>query len=761
MANVSRLQTGYNNLPAETLPPLPTPPGGGGGGDEGGSGLSVRQILGTLRRHKLLIGGLALIGTTIAWLVANQLAPQYQAQADVVVEPQSRDVMRSNPDYAQQPMDYRMMETEAAKLRAERLARQSVIVLGLAKHPLFNPDLAPPEQSRLRAIFQPVLQVLRLADPPAKPQVSPEEADRRLAAMSPEARERLYGQIADAWLAYLTTQATQTSLVLTVRFRSSDPQLAAASVNQAIRSYIEDQKKEKSEGPLEMIKFLSTRIDDARAKVVDAERNLAKFRAENAMYDTTDATSLVKTLADIRTQLLAADQVATQRELGVKQGVSSDLAGSPLLADVAGAEKEFQAVASYAAPGHPEYMKAAKRLGAVRARLDEERRRSAGNLMAEAKAARENANKLKVEAERLERELKRQTEGSAQLRALQTELDTAKQLYSTLLTRLQEVNVLASVDKKGDARQINEAAVPIMPIAPRKELIVLMAFMASLALGVALAVGIELMDSGFRSVHQLEQQTGVAALGMVPFQSTGRLRRSHKPWLNVVDKPNSAYSEALRTIRTGIALSSADHPQRTVVVTSSVPGEGKTTTALSLAAASAASGARTLIIDCDMRQPSLHKNLSVENEAGLAEFLSGQRDLEDLVQVEPKTGLYYVLAGKRPPSPTDLLGSLRMRRLLQQLGDAFDLVVLDSPPVLAVSDALLLVRQTDTTIFVVRWEKTRRDVAMTGVKMVYEAGARLSGIVLSQVDLRRHAQYDYTDSGVYYYRGYRRYYGDG
>lgn len=761
MANVSRLQTGYNNLPAETLPPLPTPPGGGGGGDEGGSGLSVRQILGTLRRHKLLIGGLALIGTTIAWLVANQLAPQYQAQADVVVEPQSRDVMRSNPDYAQQPMDYRMMETEAAKLRAERLARQSVIVLGLAKHPLFNPDLAPPEQSRLRAIFQPVLQVLRLADPPAKPQVSAEEADRRLAAMSPEARERLYGQIADAWLANLTTQATQTSLVLTVRFRSSDPQLAAASVNQAIRSYIEDQKKEKSEGPLEMIKFLSTRIDDARAKVVDAERNLAKFRAENAMYDTTDATSLVKTLADIRTQLLAADQVATQRELGVKQGVSSDLAGSPLLADVAGAEKEFQAVASYAAPGHPEYMKAAKRLAAVRARLDEERRRSAGNLMAEAKAARENANKLKVEAERLERELKRQTEGSAQLRALQTELDTAKQLYSTLLTRLQEVNVLASVDKKGDARQINEAAVPILPIAPRKELIVLMAFMASLALGVALAVGIELMDSGFRSIHQLEQQTGVAALGMVPFQSTGRLRRSHKPWLNVVDKPNSAYSEALRTIRTGIALSSADHPQRTVVVTSSVPGEGKTTTALSLAAASAASGARTLIIDCDMRQPSLHKNLSVENEAGLAEFLSGQRDLEDLVQVEPKTGLYYVLAGKRPPSPTDLLGSLRMRRLLQQLGDAFDLVVLDSPPVLAVSDALLLVRQTDTTIFVVRWEKTRRDVAMTGVKMVYEAGARLSGIVLSQVDLRRHAQYDYTDSGVYYYRGYRRYYGDG
>jgi capsular exopolysaccharide synthesis family protein len=758
MANVSRLQTGYSNLPVEAPPVLPAPPGGGG--EEGGSGLSVRQIFGTLRRHKLLIGGMALIGTTIAWLVANQLTPVYQASADMVVEPQARDVIRSTPD-TQQPLDYRMVETEAAKLKAERLARQSAITLELAKHPLYNPDLAPPEQSRLRAIFQPVLQILRLADPPSKPQISGEEIERRLAAMSPQAREKLTNQIADAWLLGLTVQTTPSSLVLTVRYRSPDPQLAAASVNQAIRSYIDEQKKEKAEGPLELVKFLSARIDDVRAKVVEAERNLAKFRADNAMYDTTDASTLAKTVADVRTQWLAAENVATQKEVAVKQGVSSESAGSLLLAELAAAEKEFQAIASYAAPGHPKYIEARNRVGAVQARLAQERRRSGANLEAEAKAARENANKLKAEVDRLERELKRQTEGSAQLRALQTELDTARQLYQTLLTRLSEVNVLAAADKKSDAKQINEAQVPIFPVAPRKDLIVLMAFIASLALGVALAVMVELADSGFRSVHQLEQQTGVAALGMVPYQSAGRLRRSTKPWLNVVEKPNSAYSEALRTIRTGIALSSADHPQRTVVVTSSVPGEGKTTTALSLAAASAASGARTLIIDCDMRQPSLHKNLGVENEVGLSEFLSGQRDLEELVQVEAKTGLYYVLAGKRPPSPTDLLGSLRMRRLLQQLADAFDLVVLDSPPVLAVSDALLLVRQADTTIFVVRWEKTRRDVATTGIKMVYEAGARLSGIVLSQVDLRRHAQYDYTDSGVYYYRGYKKYYGDG
>src|SRR5262245_25851401 len=211
MANVSRLQTGYSNLPVEAPPVLPAPPGGGG--EEGGSGLSVRQIFGTLRRHKLLIGGMALIGTTIAWLVANQLTPVYQASADMVVEPQTANVMRSTPDTQQQPLDYRMMETEAAKLRAERLARQSVLTLELAKHPLYNPDLAPPEQSRLRTIFQPVLQILRLADPPQKPQISGEEIDRRLAAMPPQAREKLTNQIADAWLVNLTVQTTPSSLV--------------------------------------------------------------------------------------------------------------------------------------------------------------------------------------------------------------------------------------------------------------------------------------------------------------------------------------------------------------------------------------------------------------------------------------------------------------------------------------------------------------------------------------------------------------------
>jgi capsular exopolysaccharide synthesis family protein len=326
-----------------------------------------------------------------------------------------------------------------------------------------------------------------------------------------------------------------------------------------------------------------------------------------------------------------------------------------------------------------------------------------------------------------------------------------------MLARFNEVSLTDDKVQKPDARILSPAAVPGGPIAPRKDLYMMMALFISLGIGIGLAVMIELLDSGFRSVNQLEQLANAPALGMVPFQ-TGKAGRTKRPWDTVLDKPNSSFAEAIRTIRTGLLLSSVDHPPRTVLVTSSVPGEGKTTTALALASAAAASGQRTIIVDCDMRQPTLHTNLGVKNELGLSDYLTGNAALEDLIHIDDRSGLHYICAGRLPPSPPDLLGSNRMKQLLQQLSAAFQMVMLDTPPILAVSDALLLVRTVDKTIFVVRWERTRRDIALNGLKSVYDAGARVGGLVLSQVNLRKHARYDYTDSGVYYYRGYKRYY---
>jgi polysaccharide biosynthesis transport protein len=189
-------------------------------------------------------------------------------------------------------------------------------------------------------------------------------------------------------------------------------------------------------------------------------------------------------------------------------------------------------------------------------------------------------------------------------------------------------------------------------------------------------------------------------------------------------------------------------------MTSAVPSEGKTSTALAIAALAAKSGQRCIIVDCDFRHPSVHGNLGYPNRKGLGDYLVGNAQLADVIELEPRYGLRFITTGTNVPNPPDMLGSPRMKELIHLLSESYDLVILDTPPLLVISDALVLVRNVDKTVFVVRWEKTKRQSALLGLKQVVEAGADLAGIILTQVDVRKHAQYDYSDSGYYHYHHY-------
>jgi polysaccharide biosynthesis transport protein len=724
--------------------------------DAGDTVISVRQIFGTLRRHKFLIGGIALMGTVLAWLIANQITPLYRADAQVALEPKDPivDVGRgSSGNSAYVGPDF--IATEAKKMTAPLVAEVTARNLNLIENPAFNTALAPPPPSRIKAIFAPVRQLLGLAPPAGD---IPRVADWRetIARMTPAEQDQIYSGIARQVAGCLSALSEPGNRVVTLRCVSTNAKAAADIVNKTLDTYLEQQADEVSGVLREQIKNALQQVEEARQKIVAAERALTEFRAQIGLLGLDDTTSVLqKNANDLRGQYNLAESAAAAIETQLTNGVVTTEAGGTLEAGCAAANAKFSQAQQVLGPGHPAYIAAQKEAGATCGQLAALKRADADNSRNKAVSLRATANQIKKQLEQVEALLQSQTTNSVSLRALQTDVESSKTHYTAMLARLQNLENQASQQVQRQARRLSLAEPSSLPFAPRKDLITIIAFIASLALGVGLSIVIELMDAGFRSINQLEEQSGIPVLGMVPVQAT---RSVGRPWLNIVEKPNSAYSEALRTIRTGIQLSSADSRHRTVVVTSSVPDEGKTTTAISLATASAVSGARTLIIDCDMRQPSLHTNLGIENDVGLSEFLSGQHNLEEVVRVEPRTGLYYMLAGRRPPSPTDLLGGVRMQRLMQQLGEAFEMVALDTPPVMVVSDALLLVRGADATLFVVRWEKTRRDVAIAGIKMVYEAGARLAGLVLSQVDLRRHAQYDYTDSHAYYYGGSKRYY---
>ncbi|MEX2408937.1 MAG: polysaccharide biosynthesis tyrosine autokinase, partial [Rhodovibrionaceae bacterium] len=343
------------------------------------------------------------------------------------------------------------------------------------------------------------------------------------------------------------------------------------------------------------------------------------------------------------------------------------------------------------------------------------------------------------------------------LRNLESRVEAKQQLQDTLLQRLAETNVQEDNDlQRADARIINAAVTPGAPFYPQTRLILIMAFMASLIFGIVLAIALEFMDSGFRSLAQIEAQTNLPTLGMLP--ALTKKRRDEHPHQFATEKQGSLYAESVRTIRTALMLSNPSRPPKTVLVTSSMPGEGKTSTVLSIACQSVMTGRSCIVIDCDLRQPGLGYALGNVGYIGLGDYLVGHCDLEDIIGYDESTGLDFIGAGTGTVRPVEHLASPRMEKLLQEMAKRYQMVLIDTPPILAVSDALPLLREVDASIFIVRWEKTKRDIAKSGLKLALESGANIAGIVLGNVDVRKHSQYDYADSGYYYHKSYRKYY---
>jgi capsular exopolysaccharide synthesis family protein len=222
-------------------------------------------------------------------------------------------------------------------------------------------------------------------------------------------------------------------------------------------------------------------------------------------------------------------------------------------------------------------------------------------------------------------------------------------------------------------------------------------------------------------------------------------------------KPLSAYAESIRALYTSLQLSDVDNPPKVVLVTSSLPQEGKTTLALSLATFAANSGRRVLLMDVDLRHPSVHRDLGVTPEHGLVEHLAGERSLEEVIAWDEPSGVHYLPIRRQTANPTDILSSQKMKQMLASLRERFDFIVLDSAPLLGVTDSKVVSLLTDRVLFVMRWEKTSKETSTNALAHLREAKATVAGVVLTQVDVRKHARYGYGDAGQYYGK-YQKYY---
>lgn len=731
--------------------------------------IDMRQALARLRRRKGTIVGTTLLLTTLALLIVLQITPQYRAEAQVMIEARHNRVVNVEEVLSGLTGERETIESERRVIASRALAEKVIARLRLDLEAEFDPDLR--RRHSLLWLLEPSTYLgddFDLADRlPFLADLLNAAAPRR-----DDAADARRARIVDNFLDRLDVTPDGRSRVLTITFVSESPELAAKVANTVAELYLVEQLDAKYEATRVATEWLTDRTAEMREKVKASEDAVEAFRRQAGLLEGKGVTLASQQVAELNTQLILARSMRAEAEARLRQvqNLLSDPAGtdsvtevlaSPTIvklkeqeADVTRRAAEF---ATQYGPKHPRMINVQAELADIRAKIELEVHKVVQSLRNETAVARARETSLSVGLEALKSNVGRANGAEVRLRALEREANANRALFENFLTRLKETTAQQDLQRP-DARLISRADVPGKPSYPRKKLILGAASFSSLLLSLGLAFTLDRLDAGFRSAEEIEGALKVAGLGLVPLLS-GLRNRGRDPVSYVLSRPASAFAESLRTLHTALQFGDPGAAPRTVLITSSVPREGKSTIAIAWARLLAKSGRKILLIDADLRHPRIGTALRLDAGPGLADLLHTGGSWRDALRRDEAAGLDVMPAGSSSASPTDLFASPAMRDLLAEAGSQYELVIIDSPPVIPVAESRILASLVDRTVFVVRWNGTPREVCGLGVKHLAESGATIAGAVLSMVDVRQHARYSYGDSGSYYGPS-KRYYVD-
>jgi polysaccharide biosynthesis transport protein len=750
-------------------------------GDDAGE-LNLRALWRALMRRKWLLLGTIVVMTAGAFLYASQQTPLYRADALIHVKNRDAQVVQMDNVVEELASDPATIESEIQLLLSRAFMRRVAEQLNLIADPEFNGKLRAEQEAQAEpSLSDRVSAFLALLNPlnyvPENPLAwltgaGLEEGTPGELAADPETREM--NSVVSTLLGL--TEATQVgkSYVIELSFSSEDPVKATRIANAMAEQYLVAQVEAKYEAAQRATEWLSGKIRELRGKVLEAEAKVVEYRSKNDLVDTPegDSNPVMMQFTQLNTQLALSQAERAEAEARLSQvrsilnaeggaAAAAKVVDSPLMQSLRNQETELMRrvsdLSSEFGERHPQMVNLNNELQSVRDKIDDEVQRIAQELQNSVAVARAREAQLENSLGALRQDASGVDMAEVELRDLTREAESNRLLFETFLNRFREV-VEQQELQSADARILSTADQPTRPAYPNIQLFTIIAFCGSLLLGGFLVFVAERWDSGFgfRSTDEVQSAIGARALALVPDLSRREIQGTTAEDY-VLEKPNSAFAEALQRIRTGLFLSDDGHPPKTVLVTSSVPLEGKSAIAAALARQSARSGLKVILIDADMRRPRLHEVMGLSNQNGLSEVLTGRANPEAAIKRDQMSGLDFLPAGVGVVSPPDLFRTSTMKILLEEMAAYYDLVIIDSPPVTAVSDSFTLSGLVDKVLYIIRWEQTPRNVALSGIRQMVEAGADLAGVVLSRVDVKKHARYGYADSG--YYQGYyRKYY---
>ncbi len=741
--------------------------------DSGQTGPHLLHYLRVMVRRRWTALTTLLMTVGITAFVTIRTVPLYEAGARLMIEiERPRVIVFAEDEKNERGDEFRDYQgTQRRILQSRALASRTIETLSLWQHPelgggrLEEPSFLDARANEAREFF---------ASLPSKFSKSPNYSRGALVQYGGPDPDRQLGfednpertPAIDTFLKRLTIREVPDSRLVDVSYRSREPKLAAAIVNALTEAYIEQNKEFKTTVANEATEWLGTQLEEHRKQLQKSQQTLQTFRENRPDAAAIDGADLVlRRLEGLNAALLNARTARIEKETISKQveQLASDRAGleslEPVRSNVnvqslqkrlADLEQQDLQLAQTLGEKHPQRVTLRLEMEGTRERLTAEVDSVVERVASDFAAARDQELNLVRAVEAQRAEATATTGKRAEYDMLARAASTDQEIFQTLLQRTKETGVTTGLVAT-NIRVVDPASVPQRPVVPDTKKNLTLALFAGLMLSVCAVFFADYMDKSITSPEQIKSQLGLDCLGLVPLVD-GYKSVGPTPLINTVVP--AGLHEAVRSLRTGVLFSSRGEQVRSILVTSTAPGEGKSMVAANLALSLAQTGQRVVLVDADMRRPRLHTMFRAAQSPGLSELVAGQATPKTAIVRTSVPGLWLMPAGSIPSNPSEMLSSNRFERFVSGLSEVFGWVVIDSPPVMAVTDASLLAHITTGVLFVVGAEQTTVPVARHALEQLDAAQARFLGAVLNKVNLKRNAFY----YGDYYRREYGDYY---
>ena len=712
-----------------------------------------------VKRKWIVLSCLVTIFTVVA-IASLKMTPVYDASGSIAInKPDSTLNFKDAATFSLDYYDPTEIETEVKILQSDLLALQVIKELSLDRRAEFGGAVPLPSSSDLAP--------------------DPLQAD-------PARTSSLLGGFRGS----LKVNLSPNSRIIEIHYRSTDQQMAANVVNTLMQTYVENNFKARFESTMQASDWLSKQLVDLQMKVETSQEKLVRYQKEHEILGIDEKQNITTAkLDELNRELTSAESERMDKESfyrliesgdpdaiassagGVDKGSAPGQSASGLLESLSGKQADLKIqiadLNTQFGPSYPKLAQLNSQLKEIDSQIQAEMKKIASKVRGQYMTALQRENMLHDALEKQKQLANKLNESAIEYSLLKRDVDTNRQLYEGLLEKLKEAGVSAGL-KSNNFRIVDSARVPNSPIEPNIPRNLGFALVLGLTSGIGLAFLLDGLDNTVRTTEQAQIISGLAPLGMIPLgsktsrENPGSKRLALASSNEAVElitqvRPQSQMAESYRALRTSLLLSNLGAPPKVIMITSALPQEGKSTTSINCAVVLAQKGVRVLLIDADLRRPSIHKTLGMGPRSGLSNVLTGSTTLQQAItHTAVLPNLDVLPAGTPPPNPAELLASANMRDVLLQLREKYDHIVVDTPPTLSVTDAVVLSPRADAIVLVIRSGHTTKQALRRSRDILMQVNAKVAGVLLNAVDLSSPDYYYY-----YEYQGkYSRYYRD-